>query len=128
MAGGASLLKEYGDIPEDDALLTDRDTLVISVDLKSAIPLERETWIGHVGDILKRFIIFIIEKNIFKNIQAERKKTGRALLLTHAAAQEKFISWRKSGRASRNICATHSRATRRNASPPPTTPTWEESP
>lgn len=50
------MLKECGNIPEDDDLLIDENTLVISVDLKSEVPVENQMWIGHVGDILARFL------------------------------------------------------------------------
>ena len=55
LAGGKVLLKETGNTcGSDDDMLTDENTLVMSVDSKSGIPEAKEIWIGHVGDILKR--------------------------------------------------------------------------
>ena len=55
LTGGKPLLKEIGDACDsDDTTLTDKNTLVISVDLKTGISDAREAWIGHVGDVLKR--------------------------------------------------------------------------
>jgi hypothetical protein len=57
LAGGKALLKETGDMSSnDDNMLTDQNTLVMSVDLKSGSSEAKETWIGHVGDILKRLV------------------------------------------------------------------------
>lgn len=56
LAGGKTLLKETGG-EIDDYMLTNKSTLVISMDAKSAAALsavQRVTWLGHVGDVLKR--------------------------------------------------------------------------
>jgi hypothetical protein len=60
LAGGKALLKETGDMSgSDDNMLTDQNTLVMSVDMKSGISEEKEVWIGHVGDVLKRLVTCI---------------------------------------------------------------------
>ena len=38
----------------DDEILTGQHTLVMSVDLKTGVSEEKQMWIGHVGDMLKR--------------------------------------------------------------------------
>ena len=55
LAGGKALLKETGDISGcDDNILTDQNTLVMSVNSKPGTSEAKELWIGHVGDVLKR--------------------------------------------------------------------------
>ena len=57
LAGGKALLKETGDISgRDDDILTDQNTLVMSVNSKPGTSETKEMWIGHVGDVLKRLV------------------------------------------------------------------------
>ena len=56
LAGGKALLKECGDIEKDHDILTDINTLVISIDLKCTFTPDKEVWVGHVADVLFRFV------------------------------------------------------------------------